>query len=145
MPRELLANTVVPVADVDDARGTARSFKQHVDGDSSDVTAVFVIEKGGGSLDPAPLEKMEMLAEEVLGAFEEEVGFEVDTEVLYGVNVADTIHEYALETDADSILFQPREGGRWLRLITGDTAFSLITRNRVPVVSLPKKDSDGQG
>ncbi|PSQ15415.1 universal stress protein UspA [Halobacteriales archaeon QS_8_69_26] len=138
---DLLNRLVVPVAEEDDARRTARGLRRHVDGDRpSELTVVYVVEKAGGAPDAASVEQREQAAEEAFAAFREAVGDlgdVVETEVLYGTDVAETIFEAAEEHDATAIAFTPRGGGRLIRLLTGDVALSLITETDRPVVVLP--------
>ena len=130
---------LVPMADAEDARTTCRVLGPY---QPDRVVAIHVIEKADGAPDKAGVEQRQERAKEIFAAVEE--GFEgaetdVETEIRYGTDVADTIVEAAGDHDATAIVFSPRKGGRWVRLLTGDVALSLITESDRPVVVLPKE------
>ena len=135
----LLDRVVVPVATVEDADTTCSALKPHL-GDASSVLAVHVIEKGGGSIDKAPLGKRQSDAEEVLERVETALGdgVAVETKTAYGTDVVETLFETAEEADATAIVFVPRSGGRIVRLLSGDTAMRLVTEGTIPVIALPR-------
>ncbi|EMA42430.1 UspA domain protein [Halococcus saccharolyticus DSM 5350] len=61
----------------------------------------------------------------------------------YGTDVAETVFKVADDVDASAIAFTPREGSRWLKLLSGDTANALISESERPVVVLPDHVADG--
>lgn len=133
---------LVPVADPDDGERTARSLAPYLS-PSSTVLVVNVIEKAGGAPDKASVEQREEYAEEIFertrGPLEGRAGT-VETAILFGTDVVETIFEAALERDVDAVVFEPREGSRFVELLTGDTARRLVKEASVPVVALPRND-----
>jgi nucleotide-binding universal stress UspA family protein len=114
------------------------------------MTVVHVVEKAGGAPDAASVEQREEIAEE---AFElvrsraAEVGVDVETELLYGTDVAETIVDAANETGASSIVFTPRGHKWWWNLFSDDVAEALVHESDLPVVVLPSPhadDADGE-
>ncbi|MEF8915954.1 universal stress protein [Natronomonas sp.] len=129
---------VVPVATPEDAQETCLALEPHLD-EIEVVIAVHVIEKAGGAMDKAPLEKREEDAEEILGIVENRLADEVavSTRVAYDTDIVDGVFEAATDADATSIVFVAREGGRLIRLLSGDTAARIISEAPIPVVALP--------
>lgn len=144
MSEPLLQDVVVPVGGKDDAATTADSLLHYLDAES-EVTVVYVVEKAGGAPDKASVEQREEYAQNLFGVVEDrfrEEGRELPgSEILYGTDVAETIYEFADDTDASAVVFVPRSSGRLKRMLSGDVAYSLITRNNIPVVALPSQDS----
>jgi nucleotide-binding universal stress UspA family protein len=137
----ILQRIVVPVATHEDAQQTCRALEPYLE-EVETVLAVHVIEKGGGSPDKAPLEKREEDAEEILGIVENRLGDEtaVDTRVVYDTDVVDGIFDAATDADATAVAFVAREGGRLVRLLTGDTAARIVSEAPIPVVALPHEE-----
>ncbi|MFC5972631.1 universal stress protein [Halomarina salina] len=129
----LLAHTLVPVADADDARLTARSLDRY---DPERVTVLHVVEKGGGVPDKTPVEQSEEQAAEAFEAFRETFP-DAETEVRYGTDIVDTVFEAARDLDATAVAFHPRGGSRIVQLISGDRTLDLVTEGDLPVVALP--------
>lgn len=139
---DIFERVLLPIAEEEDARATARAFRRHV-GDS--VVAVHVVEKAGGAPDKASVEQRELAAKDAFDAVHEELAdtTAVETRIAYGTDVAETVFEVADDEDATSIVFTPRGGNRWVRLLTGDVALNLITGTDRPVVVLPDSEDDG--
>lgn len=140
MADDILDRVIVPVSDEKDARRTAKAVAPYFNG--SELVAVYVVEKGGGAPDKAPMEAVEEHGRKALNAFEKvmsEHGIEVEKDVLYGTDVADTVLGEAEKKDA-TVAFVAREGGRFVRLLTGDDSLAFVTKNRIPVVSLPRPE-----
>lgn len=140
MSSSLFRRVVVPVANEDDAEATMASLAPHVDSKGSTVVAVHVIEKAGGAPDKASVEQQERSADEIFETVADglaDVDVEVETEYLYGTDVAETIVDAAHDLDASAIVFTPRGGSRWVKLLTGDVTTELITDSDLPVVVLP--------
>ncbi|MFB6087797.1 MAG: universal stress protein [Haloarculaceae archaeon] len=136
---DLFERVVVPVADPDDARATVRSLANY---DVGSVLELHVVEKAGGAPDKASVEQREEYAGEVFAAVEAAMppGVDLETRLAFGTEVDETIFEVADEYDATAIVFSPRGGSRWVRLLTGDVALSLVTESDRPVVVLPDAD-----
>ncbi|QPV63239.1 universal stress protein [Halosimplex litoreum] len=132
---DLLNRVVLPVASDDDAEATARALDGHEFGS---MLAVHVVEKAGGAPDKAGVEQREAAAEEAFAILESHLGdADLDTEIRYDTDVADAIFAAADEFDASAIVITPRGGSRWIQLLTGDVALSLVTETDRPVVVLP--------
>jgi len=104
------------------------------------VIAVHVIEKAGGAPDKASVEQRELRAEDIFSIVTE--GFEnfdisLETDLRYGTDIAETIIDAAHDWDASTIVFTPRGGSRWRKLLTGDVAFKLVEKSDRPVLVLP--------
>lgn len=140
---DLFERVVLPVADPDDAAATCDALAGY---DVDSVVAVHVIEKAGGAPDKASVEQREEYADEIFAVVEDRLADEVtlETEVAFGTDVAETIFEVAAEVGASSIVITPRGGSRWIQLLTGDVALSLVTETDRPVVVLPDRH-DGEG
>ncbi|SFR94003.1 Universal stress protein family protein [Halomicrobium zhouii] len=136
-----LDHVLVPVASEKDAAATCAALKPYL-GEIERVTAVHVIEKGGGAPDKAPLGKRQEDAVEFLGVVESRLGDEVpvDTRTAYGTDVVATLFDEAATVGATAIAFRPRGGSRIVQILTGDTANRLVTDAEIPVVSLPDPD-----
>jgi len=134
----LLDHVVVPVATEADSRATLRALEPYLD-DITRITAVHVIEKGGGTIDKAPVGKRQADGEELLATFEAEVGREmpVDTRIDFGTDVVDTIVEAAIDAGGTAIAFRPRGESKIIRLLSGNTADGLVSEPKLPVIALP--------
>ncbi len=146
MTESLFHRVLVPVASPDDAAATGRAVSQYLGGEGGVALVTNVIEKAGGAPDKASVEQREEYAADAFGAFREAVGEDVEVETLltYGTDVAETLVETAHEEGASAIVFTPRGGSRWLKLLTGDVATELVEISDVPVVVLPEsEDNDG--
>jgi nucleotide-binding universal stress UspA family protein len=133
----MLDRVCLPVASVEDAEATCRALLQHEPGE---IFAVNVIEKAGGAPDKAGVEQREERAAEIFTALEDCLGdHPLETEIRYGTDVAETIIEAAADYDATAIVFMPRSGSRWIRLLTGDVAMHLMTETDRPVIVLPDR------
>ena len=136
MTDSLTAHLVVPVANDEDARDTAAAL----DGFAFDrVTAVHIVEKGGGTPDKLPMEQAEQRAESAFEAFRDAIP-DAEAEITYATDVVDGICEAAADRSASAIAFQPRGGSRVAQFLSGDTALKLVTQADRPVIALP----DGQ-
>lgn len=136
----LFDHLLVPVADDDDARTTARALAPHLE-EVGRVTVVHVVEKGGGVVDKAPLGKRRADGRRFLAALETALAetspsVPVETRIVFGTDVADTIVATATDVGATAVAFRPRGGSRLARLLSGDTATRLVSDPEVTVVSL---------
>ena len=138
MSQSLTAHLVVPVANADDARATARSLRGYPHGE---VTVVHVVEKTGGAPDKLSLEQAEQLAEESFVAFQE-VMPDVEAELVYDEDVVEGIVDLAVAVDGSAIAFRPRGGSRLVQLLAGDRALKLVTKTDLPVIALTDADAE---
>lgn len=133
---------LVPAADPDDGERTAAALAPYL-APSSRVIVVNVIEKAGGAPDKASVEQREEYAKEIFEharrPLEERAG-SVETAILFGTDVVETIFDAAIERNVDAVVFEPREGNRFVELLTGDVARRLVKEAAVPVVALPRAD-----
>ena len=133
---------LVPLGDEDDAETTCQALAEYLDPDAR-IVLVYVSEKAGGAPDKTSPEQNEEYAQRlftVARAHLESDDRTVDSRVVYGTDVADTIHRTALDEDADLVVFSPREASRLVRFLSGDVALDLITDPDVPVLVLPQSD-----
>jgi nucleotide-binding universal stress UspA family protein len=145
----LFDHLLVPVADDDDATTTARALVPHLE-TVDRVTAVHVVEKGGGVVDKAPVGKRRTDGRRFLSTLESALAttapsVRVETHVVFGTDVADTIVETAADVGATAVAFRPRGGSRLARLVSGDTADRLVSDREVTVVALGKPEGVGIG
>jgi nucleotide-binding universal stress UspA family protein len=143
MTADPFAHALLPVADPDDARTTARAALPQLERAGGRATLVHVVEKAGGAPDKAGVEQREEYAGETFAAAGEVLDDAVpfDERLAFGTDVADAIFAVARDVDATCVAFTPRGGSRWVRLLTGDVALSLITETDRPVVVLPGDES----
>ena len=132
----LLGHVILPVANEDDALATARALEPY---GPSNVTALHVVEKGGGVPDKTPVEQSEELAEEAYAAVRS-VFPHAGEHTAYGRDVAEKIFEAADEVDASAIAYRSRGGNRLVQFLSGDISLKLVTKADRPVIALPRKD-----
>lgn len=144
----LLANVIVPVASVDDARTTADVVVPRLEHAGGRATVVNVIEKAGGAPDKASVEQRELEAEDMFDAVRgrfDAAGVPLETEILYGTDIVEAIERAAREHDATAIVLTPRGGNRWIQLLAGDVAKRLVEDSSIPVIALHEDaESDEQ-
>jgi nucleotide-binding universal stress UspA family protein len=132
----MLAHVLLPVANEGDALATARALKPY---DPANVTALHVVEKGGGVPDKTPVEQSEEMAEESYAAVRS-VFPDADDHTAYGRDIAEQIFEAAAEVDASAIAYRCRGGNRLMQFLSGDISMKLVTRADRPVIALPRED-----
>jgi len=137
--RNLLAHALLPVANEDDALATARALEPY---DPERVTALHVVEKGDGVPDKTPVEQSEELAAESYAAVRT-VFPDADEHTAYSRDVVDAIFDAADEVNASAIAYRSRGGNRLIQFLSGDLSVKLVTDAPVPVVALPRAESDG--
>lgn len=140
----LFARPLLPVANEDDADRTARLAFPHVAAAGGRAIVTHVIEKAGGAPDKAPLEQREEIAESIferVRSSAEDAGVDVETELHYGTDIADTILAAADAADATAIVFTPRGGKSWWDFFSGDTRDALTSESEIPVVVFPTHES----
>lgn len=148
MTHPLFHRVVLPVASPDDARTICQALLPRLHDFEGSVLAVSVVEKAGGAPDKASVEQREEHARDIFTVVESELGSEgtdVETEILHGTDIAETIRDAADEYDASAIVLRPRGGSRWVKRLPGDTATNLIENTDRPVVVLPDRDEEGDG
>ena len=142
----LLETIVVPIASEDDADETCQAILQAIDDDERPtIHAVHVIEKAGGAPDKAGVEQREEHAMRIFDHVDARLADEpvsLETEILYGTDVAATILDAAHELDATAIVFTPRSANRWLKLLSGDVERKLLSQTDRPLVVLPRSDQE---
>jgi nucleotide-binding universal stress UspA family protein len=143
MVESVFHRVVVPVANPDDAVASASALHPFVADGESTVIAVHVIEKAGGAPDKASVEQREQYAEDVFSSFTEEfeeIDVTLETDLRYGTDVATTIIDVAHERNVTAIVFTPRGGSRWQKLLTGNVTHHLVESTDIPVIVLPDRE-----
>jgi len=136
--RKMLAHVLVPVAHEEDALATARALEPY---QPERVTALHVVEKGGGVPDKTPVEQSEELAEESFAAVRT-VFPDAGDHTAYGRDVAETIFDAADDVDPTAIAFRSRGGNRLMQFLSGDLSLKLVTNADRPVIALPRVDPE---
>ena len=137
--RDLLAHVLLPVANEEDALATAAALEPYR---PERVTALHVVEKGGGVPDKTPVEQSEELAEESYAAVRT-VFPDADDHTAYGRDVVGAINEAAAEVGASAIAYRSRGGSRIMQFLSGDLSLKLVTDADRPVIALPRAESNG--
>jgi nucleotide-binding universal stress UspA family protein len=143
MSTSLFTHALVPVASPEDAKATMQAIRPYLETSGGEVTVINVIEKAGGAPDKASVEQREEYAREIFDSARDVLAdskITVTTDIRYGTDVAETIIDTAHDIDASAIVFTPRESSRWVRLLTGDVALSLVSESDLPVITLPDHD-----
>jgi nucleotide-binding universal stress UspA family protein len=133
---DILAHVLLPVAHEADALATATALEPY---GPAHVTALHVVEKGGGVPDKTPVEQSEDLAAESYAAVRS-VFPDADEHTAYGRDVAANIFDAADEVDASAIAFRSRGGNRLMQYLSGDISLKLVTKADRPVIALPSED-----
>jgi nucleotide-binding universal stress UspA family protein len=137
--RPLTAHLVVPVANEEDSRATARCLREF---DPGEVTVVHVVEKAGRAPDKLSPEQAAGLAEELFTVFREIIP-DVETELVYDEDVVEGITDLAVTVNASAIAFRPRGANRLIRLLAGDKARRLVRKTDLPVIALTDTGAEG--
>ena len=143
MSSHLTDRILVPIANEADAERTCRSIRQHLESDSGEarptVVVTHVIEKADGAIDKAPLDARKEQAASIFDMVRAELepaGYTVETELRFESDVVAAIYDTASETNAESIVFVPQEGGFLVSLLASDLT-DLVTDSPIPVITLP--------
>ena len=136
--RGLLAHVLLPVANEEDARKTAEALEPY---GPDHVTALHVVEKGGGVPDKTPVEQSETLAEESYAAVRT-VFPTADNHTAYARDIVGAIFDAAAEVDASAIAYRSRGGNRIMQFLSGDLSLKLVTQAECPVIALPHTNGD---
>lgn len=137
--RDLLDHVLLPVADEDDARATVAALEPY---GPRRVTALHVVEKGGGVPDKTPVEQSETAAEAAYAVVREAFP-DADDRTAYARNVVDAILDAAAAVDATAIAYHARGGNRLLQFLSGDRSLKLVTDADRPVIALPRDSLSG--
>ena len=138
MAESLTTHLLVPVANEEDARATARILDSY---EFDRVSVVHVVERRQGGPDAIPPEQAEQQAREAFAAFCEVIP-SAETELTADSDVVAAVVDVAAEVEASAVAFRPRGGSRIVQFLSGDTALRLINESDRPVIALPEA-SDG--
>jgi len=142
---DLLDVVLVPVASESDAETTMDAVLPRVQAAGGSVIVVHVIEKAGGAPDKASVEQREAYAEDVFDVVRAacaESDVDCETDLRFATDVVEAIFESAHEHGASAVAFTPREGNRWLDLLTGDRTRGIVKRADLPVVVFPAPEGE---
>lgn len=134
----LLEHALLPVAHEEDALATARALEPY---QPNHVTALHVVEKGGGVPDKTPVEQSESLAEESYAAVRT-VFPDADDHTAYSRDIVGAIFDAADEVGASAIVYRSRGGSRIMQFLSGDISLKLVTKASIPVIALPRVESE---
>ena len=134
----LLAHVLLPVAHEEDALATARALEPY---DPENVTALHVVEKGGGAPDKTPVEQSEQLAADAYAAVRT-VFPDAGEHTAYARDVVGAIFDAAEELDVSAIAYRARGGNRLMQFLSGDLSLKLVTNADRPVIALPRSESE---
>jgi nucleotide-binding universal stress UspA family protein len=143
MSGSFFQRVLVPVANEDDGKATAAALRPYVAGADCTVIAVHVIEKAGGAPDKASVEQRKLFARDIFDVVTDalaDTDIALETELLYGTDIASTLIDAAHELDASAIVFTPRGGSRWRKLLTGDVTHNLVNDSDIPILALPDRE-----
>lgn len=135
---DILEHVLLPVANEDDALATATALKPY---EPEQVTALHVVKKGEGVPDKTPVEQSEELATESYAAVRT-VFPDAGDHTAYSRDVVEAIFDAADEVNASAIVYRSRGGGRLMQFLSGDLSLKLVTNAAVPVIALPRTDSE---
>jgi nucleotide-binding universal stress UspA family protein len=134
----ILEHVLLPVAHEKDALATAKELEPY---GPEHVTALHVVEKGGGVPDKTPVEQSEELAEESYAAVQR-VFPDADTHTAYARDIVGAIFDAADEVEASAVAYRSRGGGRLMQFLSGDLSLKLVTSAELPVIALPRDESE---
>jgi nucleotide-binding universal stress UspA family protein len=136
--QDLLGHVLLPVANEEDALATALALEPY---DPEYVTALHVVEKGEGVPDKTPVEQSEELASKSYAAVRR-VFTDADDHTAYARDIVGAIFDAANEVDASAIAYRSRGGNRIMQFLSGDLSLKLVTNAHLPVIALPRQDSN---
>lgn len=140
----LFDTVLIPVANLADAEATCSATAPYLVDQDAGAVVVHVIEKRRLAPDKAPLAERRSDAKSILDRATEHyetAGISVDTHVVYGTSVAETILDATEAFDASVIAFTPRRRSRWRKLLSEDVAAELVSRSPTPVLVIPADTS----
>lgn len=136
--QDILFHVLLPVAHKDDALKTAIALEPY---GPENVTALHVVEKGGGVPDKTPVEQSEKLAEESYAAVRT-IFPEANEHTAYSRDIVGAIFEAAETVGATAIAYRSRDGSRLMKFLSGDLSLKLVTKADRPVIALPREDQN---
>ena len=137
-PSDLLGHVLLPVANENDALETAKALEPY---EPDQVTALHIVEKGGGTPDKTPVEQSEALAAESYAAVRS-VFPDAGDHTAYARDVAGAIFDAAEEVNASAIAYRSRGGNRLMQFLSGDISLKLVTNADRPVIALPRENGE---
>lgn len=143
MTESFFQRVVVPIANCGDAEATAAAVARQVAETDCTVVVVHVIEKAGGAPDKASVEQREQYAGDIFSIVTErfdDTEVSLETDLRYGTDIAKSIIDAAHDSNASAIVFTPRGGSRWRKLLTGDVTHNLLGNSDVPILVLPDRE-----
>lgn len=141
LPKDLFERVLLPVASESDARLARETILPYLDEVGGIAIVVHVIKQSEGGTDPSPPSAQSEDADRLFEIIREDHDkVVVETRKAYGSDIAEAIVAVARDVDASAIVFSPEQKGRLIRLLTGDTALSLVTNPDVPVVAIPQQE-----
>jgi nucleotide-binding universal stress UspA family protein len=143
MHEDTFDRVLVPIASEQDAESTCEALLEYLPENGAQVHVVHVIEKAGGAPDKASVSQREERAERIFEHCRSVLGetaISLETEILYGTSVAETLLDHAQSIDASAVVFTPRGASRWVKLLTGSVTENLLTGTDRPIVVLPQED-----
>ncbi|MFC7114195.1 universal stress protein [Natronoarchaeum sp. GCM10025703] len=143
MDKDTFERVLVPIASEADAESTCKALQEYLPENGAVVHIVHVIEKAGGAPDKAGVSQREERAERIFEHSQSVLGettTSLETEILYGTSIAETVLDHARSIDASAIVFTPRGASRWVKLLTGSVAEKILVGTDRPVIVLPQED-----
>ena len=131
---------VVPIANPADAEATATALLPYVRETGCTVIAVHVIEKTLGAMNKASVEQRGLHAEDMfdtVAAVLRDTDVPLETELQYATEILESIIAAAHEQTASAIVFTPRGGSRWRKLLTGDVTQKFVEHSDIPILVFP--------
>lgn len=138
-----LDTIVLPLAGVSDADATCQAVRPYLS-TTTEVIVVHVIDKTEGGIDSASIEQRKLRADRIFDrcrTLAPSVGRITNT-LTYHTDVVGSILDTAENRNADAVVFTPRDAHRFVKLVSGDTAFDLIHRAACPVLIVPSSGSN---
>lgn len=139
-PNALFERVLIPIASEDDARMARDTILPYLRRSGGVAVVVHVIKHVEGSVDPSPLSMQEEDADRLFEIVEQDNSeLVVETKKVYSADIVAGIFEAADEANTSAIVFAPEEKNRLTRLLTGDTALSLVSNPDIPVLAVPRR------
>lgn len=134
----LLTRPIIPVSDADDAVETYDALRSEIDPDCCQPLVVSVVAASGGddTTQRAATNRATDAVERFVSLAAAD-GLAVDTDVLTGDDIAESIIAAASDSDASAIAFHSRGGSDWLDVVAGGVRTALIVKSDIPIVVLP--------